>query len=140
MQGIDDDFAVRVHEESAFFAIQHRDYIQFNECLTRLVEFYKTQKSPRKIHFLSCRLLQFAFDGNSSELLQMLQELTHDQMAHSEVRLCLSIIDAINMANTEFILGLIVSCTSEYVKAIVRMFATIVRTTALVVMAETLGD
>lgn len=137
VQKIEDDFTVRVHEESAFFAIQHCDYIQFNECLTQLMDFYQRLESSRKIHFYACRILAFVFDGNSAELNELLRQLSREQIETYEIRLCLSIIDAINMSNFEFILGLTVECESAYVKAVVLMFVNVIRVSVLNLMTTT---
>lgn len=126
-----------MHEESAFFASQHCDYIQFNECVTKLMELYRKVASPRRHHFLACRMLQFVFDGNSAELWQHIQGLTPELRAHPEIRLCFEIVEAVNTRNYEFVLRLATACASEYVKAMVRMFLGRIRNSALLLFATT---
>jgi hypothetical protein len=137
VQQIEDEFTIKVHEESAFFASQHCDYIQFNECITKLMELYRKLPSPRKTHFLACRMLQFVFDGNSAELWQLIQSLKAEQRGSAEIRLCFEIVEAINTGNYELILRLSTSCPSVYVKGMVRMFLGPIRNSALLLFATT---
>lgn len=102
------------------------------------MEFYKFLNSSRKIHFYACRILQFTFDGNSAELSELLTKLTKDQIIHSEIRMCLKIIEAINTTNYEYVLVLSKMCPSEYIKTIIGMFISLIRVSVLNLMAQTL--
>lgn len=128
---------MKVHEESAFFASQHCDYIQFNECITKLMELYRRRGSPRKTHFLACRMLQFVFDGNSQELWQLIKSFGAEQRGSPEIRLCFEIVEAINVYNYEMVLRLATVCPSEYVKGMVRMFLGRIRNSVMMVFTGT---
>lgn len=99
------------------------------------MEYYRSVNSPRKTHFFACRMLQFAFDGNSAELNQLIRQLDNSIFEHADIRLCIGIIEAINVDNLTFLIGLSKECPSDYVKVMVRMFLDRIRNSILLLLS-----
>jgi hypothetical protein len=136
VQDIQNDFTIHVYEQNTYYAMKHADFLQFNECITQLLFFYKSGKSDNKIKIFMCRILQFGFNGMTAELHKFLQESCLPVLGDQPIRKALEIIEAVNCNNYHRILDNYSNCEDEYVRFMIGMFLHKIRVWMLRILAD----
>ena len=101
------------------------------------MKLYQTIESNHEIQFISCRILQFAFDGNSCELWQLLQRITKEQLCSAPIQTSLQIVNAVNDGDYEFILKMMNNSEFECLRNVIVMFAEDLGLSSLAIIANT---
>ena len=119
--------------------MKHSDYLQFNECIAKLLFFYRVAQSDHKVSFNMCRAVQFGLSGMTSELHKFLHELPIDILLSPRFKIALAIIEAVNTFNYTRLLNWLVDTSDLYMHYIVNLFAVRIRVWVLRIVADRLA-
>jgi len=109
VQGIRNDFTVKVYETHARIALEKADHEEFNQCQSQLSQLYKEGCDDRnKPEFLAYGILYYVYTKNTTDITSVLSTLT-PQLRKDE-----SVIHALNVREAW--------STSNYIKFF-RLFA-----------------
>ncbi|KII60723.1 THP3 C2A9.11c [Thelohanellus kitauei] len=89
IQGIRDEFCIKVYEENARIALSMKDRDEFNQCQTCLKQLYKEGLKGNELEFIVYNILYLTYTKNHLEMANLLSTLS--EANEKQESICLAI-------------------------------------------------
>ncbi|KAF2834196.1 hypothetical protein M501DRAFT_1020980 [Patellaria atrata CBS 101060] len=91
VQNIKNEFTLEIYEYNTCLALQHDDLGEYNQCAAQLPALYSKFPGPRKIEFISYRILYLVYTLNLHEVCDLINELTQEELSSWPVQHALAV-------------------------------------------------
>lgn len=100
IQGIRNDFTVKVYETHARIALEKADHEEFNQCQSQLAQLYKEGCDPaNRPEFLAYGIIYYVYTKNTTDITRVLSTLTPELRADVSVKHALQVRQAWSSGN-----------------------------------------
>ncbi|KAF0992189.1 hypothetical protein HZS_2581, partial [Henneguya salminicola] len=122
IQGIRNEFTVKVYEENARISLKMSDREEFNQCQTCLKQLYREGIKGNEIEFIIYNILYLIYTSNHIELANLISTLTPDIENECHVKLALKLYSAFCDVNFVKFFQIYEKIDMPYAKALIDMF------------------